>query len=228
MAVFKNKDEYKRWIENQSWYQTIELPSGLRTPGRFPTHLRTSFFGRVDFKDKSVLDVGCNSGQYCFMAKDMGAEKVSGFDVDAVRIAQARTLAENEGYGIEFEQRGIFDMDTSKRYDVLLCIAVLTEIQDIFGAIEVLKKVIGEKAFIELDIAKPIAYLSYSKKWLRGYGYVSRRTAVTEVRRTKRGLWVISPSLDILRAVFGSDFSLRTIKGGVRYDMVEVTRVNVR
>ncbi len=224
MPVFRNKEEYKQWIESEKWYQTIHLPSGMKTPGKVPTHLREALFEAIDFKGKSVLDVGCNSGQYAFMAKDRGAAEVVGIDVSSKRISQARVLAENEGYDVTFEERGIFDMDTSRRFDIVLCIAVLTEIPDTFGTIEQLKRLIGKRALVELNLAKPILYASYSKEWLRGYPQLSRRTAVAEVRKITSGEWVVNPSFDVLCSVFGDEFELTRTKGGVRYDVVEIVR----
>lgn len=225
MAIFKNKEKYKQWIDNEEWYQTIDLPSGLKTLGKAPTHLRKPLFDQIDFKGKTFLDIGCNSGQYCFLAKDRGASRVVGIDTDKKRIAQARVLAENEGYDVTFEERSIFDMRNFPKFDIVFCIAVLTEIQDIFGAIEVLKQVIGKTAFIELDLAKPIVYASYSKYWLKGYPALSRRTAVAEVRQAHGKKWIISPSFKVLQTVFGEEFKLTRKSGGIRYDLIEVIRV---
>ncbi len=221
---FSNKDEYKKWIDSQDWYQTINLSNGLKTKGKVPTNERATFFDSINFKNKTVLDIGCNSGQYCFLAKDRGASSVSGVDIDSKRINQAKIIAENEGYDINFKESGMFDLDTTIQFDIVLCIAVLTEIQDLFGAIEKIKKITKERAFIELDLAKPLLYASYSKNWLRGYDNLSRRTAVTEVRKSKNGGWVISPSIDVLQACFGKEFTLLPRLDGVRYDMVEVIR----
>ena len=228
MPIFKNKEEYKQWIDEQEWYQTIDLPSGLKTPGKVPTHLREPLFNQIDFKGKTFLDVGCNSGQYCFLAKERGAREVVGIDISTKRIEQARILAENEGYDVKFEERSIFDTNSLGRFDIVFCVAVLTEIQDIFGAIEQLKQLIGKCGFIELDLAKPIAYASYSKRWLKGHPTLSRRTAVAEVRQIKGGKWVVSPSFDVLQAVFDEEFKLTRKKGGIRYDLVEVVRVIIR
>jgi SAM-dependent methyltransferase len=225
MAIFTNKDEYKKWIEREDWYQTITLPSGLITPGKVPTQLREPLFDSIDFKGKTFIDVGCNSGQYCLMAKARGARAVTGIDVQAKRIAQARVIAENEGLDVTYEERSIFDTDNFGRFDILFCIAVLTEIQDTFGAIEKLKNLIGKYALIELDIAKPVLYASLSTRWIKGYPDRPRRTAVTEVREIRGGKWAISPSLDVLRAVFGKEFKITSKGKGIRYDVIEVVRV---
>lgn len=224
MAIFENKDEYEAWIQSEDWYQTIVLPSGLVTPGKVPTQLREPLFSGIDFKGKSFIDVGCNSGQYCLMAKERGAQRVVGIDINAKRLLQGKTLAENEHLDISYEQRSIFDTDDLGKFDILFCIAVVTEIQDTFGALAKLKNLIGKYALIELDIAKPLLYASRSSRWIKGYPNMSRRTAVTEVREMRNG-WAISPSLDVLRAVFGKEFTVTPKGKGIRYDVVEVIRL---
>ena len=65
----ENIDQYKQWIGEQSWYQTIHLKEGLVTPGKLNTDSRISWFDKFNFSNKTVLDIGCNSGQYSMYAK---------------------------------------------------------------------------------------------------------------------------------------------------------------
>lgn len=225
MAVFNSKEEYKKWVEGEEWYQTIDLSHGIQTKGKFPTNLRTPVFDTIDFKGKSVLDVGCNSGQHSLLAKERGADSVVAIDMDEKRLAQARVLAENEEHDIQFDIGSIFDLAKYGVFDVVLCIAVLTEIEDFFGAVAELKKVIGKKAYIELALAEPVVYLSTSRQFFRGEGTLPRQKALAEVRQIKGGRLVISPTMEVLRAAFGDEFEIVRKKGGTRYQLVEVTRV---
>ena len=65
----ENSEKYKEWLSNQDWYQTIHLKNGLVTQGKLNTDSRLKWFDQFDFSGKSVLDIGCNSGQYSFHAK---------------------------------------------------------------------------------------------------------------------------------------------------------------
>jgi SAM-dependent methyltransferase len=225
MEIFKDTEEYKKWVDSQDWYQSIELKNGYKTPGKFPTYQRKAMFDQFDFTGKTVLDIGCNSGQYSIFAKERGAESVLGIDVLKKRVDQARTIALNEGNDINFEHRGIFELNTDKeKYDVVLCIAVLTEIADLFGAIEKIKSVTGDYALIELDIARPLLYLSRTKRWLLGTEGISRQKSLTEVRHSRTGGWVLSPTLAVLKKAFGDEFTVIEVPGGIRYDMIKVTR----
>ena len=217
-----DKNEYIKWIQSQDWYQTIELKNGIVTKGKFPTNLRLKHFSDIPFKGKRVLDVGCNSGQYCLVAKAMGAKEVIGVDIDEKRLEQARTLALNEGLEIEYLNKTIFEISDLGVFDIVLCVAVLTEVQDFFGAVESLKRVIGGYAFIELALAKPLLYVSKSKLWLKGNSKIPRGKSLTEVRQTKRGTWVINPSLELLSAVFGEGYTVSYRGAGLRYDIIEV------
>lgn len=57
-----------------------------------PRSTRTQFFRLEDFKESSVLDVGCNSGDMSAFAAENGAAHVVGLDYDCAAIQQARTL----------------------------------------------------------------------------------------------------------------------------------------
>ena len=98
----KNFEEYKKWINDQDWYQTIHLNKGLKTSGKLNTDARIKWFNEFNFTNKSVLDIGCNSGQYSFYAKKAGASRVTGIDVDTKRIYQAKMLALNEDIDVNF------------------------------------------------------------------------------------------------------------------------------
>ncbi len=214
--------ENKEWIDNQDWYQIIELGDGTITPGKFDTRKRFPFFDKIDFSGKSVLDVGCNSGAYCLMSKRRGAGRVIGVDINENRLKQARKLAELENLDITFEKRGIETINSIGTVDIVFCIAVLTEVQDILGALNQLKSVIGQAAYIELSLAKPIGYLSWSTNWIRNLLKFDP-FSLFELRETRVG-FMLSPSLNALRKIFGRDFRIQALGKGVRYDMVRIVR----
>ena len=223
MNEFNSIQEYEEWINSQDWYQKIELKNGLTTPGKFSTHKRLKYFDKIDFKGKTILDIGCNSGQYCLYAKEKGAARVVGVDTDKKRLAQAKTLALNEKVEIEYLNMNLFDLNNLGSFDIVLCVAVLTEIQDIFGAIEVLKETIGEYCFLELDLAKPLFYISSSKNWFKKRLGLPRNKAVLECRKSKYGM-MLSPSMEVLAYVFGEEFNLGHRGKGIRYDIVDIEK----
>ena len=118
--------------------------------------------GAMQIKNKTVLDIGCNSGFYCLWAKRCSASRVVGVDILEKRIMQAKTLAEIEGLDIEYYNYDLFQIGDLGTFDIVFCFAVMTEIQDMLGAFEIIKKITKQKAYIELAIAKPLIYISKS------------------------------------------------------------------
>ena len=89
------------------WHFDFEIAPGVRTSDTNqvddgekdkqnvgiidPTHLM-SFFRKYypdGLSGKDLVDVGCNSGGYCFLAAELGARKVVGFDIRDHWIEQA-------------------------------------------------------------------------------------------------------------------------------------------
>jgi ubiquinone/menaquinone biosynthesis C-methylase UbiE len=218
------EETFRNWVQSEEWYQTIELSGGITTRGSVDSRQRMRFLERIDPRDMRVLDIGCNSGAYSLWAKRNGAREVIGIDIQDKRLEQARKLAAHERLDITFTNRDLLTLHELGTFDLVMCFAVVTEIQDLFGALGAIARVIGKQALLELNLAKPVAYVSRSKNFIRGYPGISRRTAVCEPRHTKHG-WMIDPSLDVLAAVFGSQFRVRELGESVRYDMVEITRL---
>jgi ubiquinone/menaquinone biosynthesis C-methylase UbiE len=216
-------EEFRTWVRSEEWYQTIELSGGVTTQGSVDSRQRYKFLERLDVRGKRVIDIGCNSGAYCFWAKRNGAREVVGVDLQDKRLEQARKIAQYEQLDVKFVNHSLFDLAQLGKFDVVMCFAVVTEIPDLFGALKAIAGVIGERALIELSLAKPIAYVSRSKNYLRGFGKLPRWKAVLEPRNTKHG-WVMDPSLEVMGAVLGEEFEVTELGPSVRYQMVEVRR----
>lgn len=64
------------------WVHTINLGNGIVTPGHWPrSPLIDQAFQQVDFKDKSVVDIGCWDGLWSFEAEKRGAAEVHATDM---------------------------------------------------------------------------------------------------------------------------------------------------
>lgn len=221
---FQSDADYLLWLKSEEWYQTIQLGNGFKTSGKQRTDQRIAHFANIDFRGKSVLDVGCNSGQYSLFAKKQGASKVVGIDINAMRINQARVLSANENLPIDFRVAGIDCLGELGKFDIVFCIAVLTEIEDVLGGLRLIRNAIFEKGFIEMGLSKPCFYLSRNRRWWRGDKQVSRRGRIGEFVRHQHAGWVFYPSLEIVRDVFSPDFEVNYGGAGLRYDMVYIRK----
>lgn len=134
------------------WHFDIELKDGLRTvEGNreaydsrdhagvgmvSPDEMRPLFRDLLggDFGGRSFLDVGCNAGGYCFVAKDMGAGRVLGFDVRDHWIEQAKFVQKHgvtkDRDAIEFRVCHLRDLPVDDKFDVTLFKGVFYHLPD--------------------------------------------------------------------------------------------------
>ena len=224
--IFKieNLEEYKKWINEQNWYQTINLKQGLATTGKLNTDSRIPWFDKFDFSNKTVLDIGCNSGQYSLYAKKAGARSVTGLDVNENRIYQAKMLALNEDIDVDFHLAGIDRATDFGKFDIVICIAVVTEVENVLMALRSIRDATNKTAILEMDLARPLIYASSNKEWWKKDPKLSRLGRVAEMHRHKHAGWVIHPSLEMVLEIFGDDFELSFLGKGLRYNKIVLNR----
>ena len=219
-----SKPEIQQWIDNQNWYQRIQLSNGMETPGKIDSKQRLTFLNSQEIKGKSVIDIGCNSGFYCLWAKQQGARKVVGVDLDEMRINQGKTLAAVQGLDIDFQVRALDKATKLGRFDVVYCFAVLTEIPDLVGSLTAIAKLTDGKAYVELAIAKPLLYMSRSVFWLKSLLMKKYSSSIVELKPLRDG-WCLSPSLGAIRRIIGDEFEVSFMGKGPRYDMICIERM---
>lgn len=129
-------------------YHRVNLPYGLHTPGRDRTPTRDLIFPK-SLEGKSVLDVGCALGYFCFEAETLGATKVVGVDFDDVRIKQAQVLKEILNSDVEFIHGDIFDLMLHDSFDYILLLNVVHHSVAPMHLIRELSKAAKEKLIIE-------------------------------------------------------------------------------
>src|SRR5881227_3718304 len=97
-------------------YHRVELPFGLYTPGTDRSSTRDLIFPE-SLSGKTVLDVGCALGYFCFEAEARGAARVVGVELDRERFRQACLLKDIIGSGVEFLQRDILREALDEQFD---------------------------------------------------------------------------------------------------------------
>jgi SAM-dependent methyltransferase len=240
--------EINAWVAAQTganyWYQTIPIGDGIVTPGRTDSLRRLRLLGLPDdLSGKSVLDIGSNSGMLCFECKKRHAARVVGVDLQLNRLKQARILAEIMGLDVEFREMDLFHVAELGQFDVVFCIAVLTEVADLLGGLEVLKKVTRETLYLELatvetfpiskrflGIVNTLLELNLGTvlsclfpAWLRRFPL--RGTA--KLRRINTNLmtgWSLVPDRLFLNAFMADQFEISDLGMSVRYNLFKLTR----
>lgn len=130
-------------------YQRIELPFGLATDGVDRSATARAIFPE-DLKGKSVLDLGCNNGFFCYEAARRGAARVVGLDVEPDMIRKNRILADVLGLDVEFN---VIDLDRERlmeSFDYVLCLNVLHHLRYPFYTLDNLAAITQEKLVLEM------------------------------------------------------------------------------
>jgi len=144
------EEQVRGLLEREDFaYQRIELPYGLATEGedRSPT---SRLIFPEDMSGKTVLDVGCWHGFFCFEALKRGATLAVGVDVDPEAIRRARLLAECLGSSSQFR---VMDIDTDpleERFDYVLCLNLLHHLRNPIAVLDKLIEATRERLVLEV------------------------------------------------------------------------------
>lgn len=145
-----NEDRVKAMLQENSFsYQKIELPYGLFTKGADRSSTAKKIFPD-DMSGKSVLDIGCKQGYFCFEALKRGATKVLGVDVDPESIKKARLLADCLGVEASLELMDIEKEPIHEKFDYVLCLNVLHHLNDPISALDKLAVMTRERLILEV------------------------------------------------------------------------------
>lgn len=73
-----------------------------------------------NFSGLSVLDLGCGSGFFSVLAKELGAEYVCGVDISQGQINLAKMKADHLGVDIDYKKGNIIDLQLDKKFDIVI------------------------------------------------------------------------------------------------------------
>ena len=131
------------------WFHNLRLPDRTAVVQTAPDHPLGDFPATfweffkdalpADLTDKTVLDIGCNSGFYSFELKRRGAAHVLGVDHDPAYLAQARFAREQLGIEVEFMQGDVYDIDrlvAGQQFDYVVFMGVLYHLRHPLYALE--------------------------------------------------------------------------------------------
>lgn len=121
--------------------------SNLRTAGvdRSPT-LR---FLDGDLTGKSVLDIGCAYGFFCFEAEKRNASRVVGTELKQHRFIGCNIVKEIYGSNAKILRQDIFSEPLNESFDIILFLNVLHHLPEPVKALRMISKMCNEKLIIE-------------------------------------------------------------------------------
>jgi SAM-dependent methyltransferase len=130
-------------------YQKIQLPYGLSTKGKSREETSRKIFAE-DLSGKTILDVGCSLGYFCFEALKRGAQRAIGVDVNPDRVRQARLLADCLGVPAEFYVMDIEKELPNEVFDIVISLNVLHHFKEPIHVLARLISITREKLILEI------------------------------------------------------------------------------
>ena len=127
-------------------YHSIQLPYGLKTKGSPRDY---SIFEGINFKSKTVLDVGCGYGSMSFYAEGKGAADIKGIELKMHRYIGGIILKNILGSIVKFEKINLFETDFSKKFDIVILLNVIHHLPDPFFALRKLVEMSGDVFILE-------------------------------------------------------------------------------
>tara|TARA_B100000424_G_scaffold57824_2_gene41885 strand:+ start:10454 stop:11515 length:1062 start_codon:yes stop_codon:yes gene_type:complete len=123
--------------KRNNWFVDYQGMDGKN--GQRDLNFRKDFFQKKDFINKNVLDIGCNMGQMCKYALQLGADNILGMDFDKSVIKVANSLLTEEEknkitYLVDDVDNSAFYTNLNK-FDTILLLSVIEtlELQNRFG-----------------------------------------------------------------------------------------------
>jgi tRNA (mo5U34)-methyltransferase len=163
-------DELRAEIARRTWFHTIDLGNGVRTPGQKDTPSEVRHFQiPADLTGKSVLDIGAYDGFYSFEAERRGAARVVAADdwawnwpgSDARRnFDLAHEVLDSKVEPVVVSVEDLGPEKVGGQFDVVFFLGVLYHAPDPIGYLRNVRSVTGGLAIIEtvvdlLDLPVP-------------------------------------------------------------------------
>lgn len=123
VSIYKgtSRENKKKQFKN---YQDIPV---LGIKGQRSIEDRVKYFDKNDFKNSSVLDLGCNEGQMSFQSIEWGSSRVLGVEYDDIPLLKAVEHNKQLEYNIKFivdDLDNFLFWNSIGRYDVVLFLSV--------------------------------------------------------------------------------------------------------
>lgn len=139
-------------------YQSVEFPGGIRTKGADSAPNLALL--DADLTGKSVLDVGCAYGYYCFEAERRNASRVVGTELMRHRFIGANILKYASGSRASFLSQDIFNENFSDSFDIIIFLNVIHHLSQPMKALKVLAELCKEKLIFEFPALLDPKFLS--------------------------------------------------------------------
>jgi len=153
--------ELRARIDRFDWYQRIPLGDDYATPGEdtYTTQKLSMLQMPADLSGKSVLDIGCSEGFFCFEAERRHAARIVGIDRAPHLGEKIALLKEITGSRIEFEDKTVYDLArlAGAPFDLVIFLSVFQHLDHPYLALDLIASATRTTAIMEIPVAVKIA-----------------------------------------------------------------------
>ncbi len=149
---------------------------------------------RGDFSvdaEKSYLDIGCGMGRLSLGLAAEGARKVTGIDIVARNVEQAKLLAHAQ---LSQDQRPVFihadihDWDSNKKFDVIVALGALEHIHDLEAFLSAIPRYLkpGGRCYVSIEpFHSPFGdhMMHFFRPYIPWTGLIFNEQAILQLRR---------------------------------------------
>ena len=163
------------------WTHQIQLPTGV-TPGEWAPCFEQYGLVNIDFKGKSVLDIGCLDGLYSFYAEEKGASSVLSLEINDTNEGQFGkefNTANGNNTGYLFAHKAlkskaeylfpysVYDLDKQKlgTFDVVLCLGLIYHLAHPILALEKINQITKKNGSVIIETEVSPAFSQFYHKF---------------------------------------------------------------
>jgi tRNA (mo5U34)-methyltransferase len=154
------RDQLLSMVPKQTWVHSIDLGSGVVTPGLWGAGNPsiTKALSDIDFANKKVLDVGCWDGLYSFEAERRGASEVYAIDLTSQRDFDGQPTfqiahAALKSSVLYYPSLSVYDVERLdiNDFDVVIFTGVYYHLKDPLRALTCLRRVLREGGLLLVE-----------------------------------------------------------------------------
>lgn len=141
-------------LAEYTFYQTIDLGDGVKTPGRPLGEKQKEVLKLIDLKGKRVVDLGCANGLFVLAAEKRGAEEVIAVDHATKNIeALENIIIPHLNSNIKTMTLNVLDFDSEAygKFDLVIFAGLLYHLRYPFWALKVVRDLLHDRATVIVE-----------------------------------------------------------------------------